>query len=181
MVRLALARRASALSEISSKAEAFLASGKRLYVDMDGVICDFVTQYINMGGNKDDLDGPSWSLDEKICGNPEFWSGMPWMPGSKEMLEALKPLCPVLLTAGWDDPECMAARSKWFVDNIGYTNGVAGMLVDKEKTKYASGGSILIDDYTKNTVPWEGAGGFAILHTDPDDTLSKVSECLADI
>ena len=36
--------------------------------------------------------------------------------------------------------------------------------------------NILIDDFTKNTIPWEEKDGIAILHTDVNKTIQKLKD-----
>ena len=38
--------------------------------------------------------------------------------------------------------------------------------------------NILIDDFSKNTIPWEEAGGIAILHTSTAKTIRELEEIL---
>ena len=45
-----------------------------------------------------------------------------------------------------------------------------------DKFKWAAPNHILIDDFTKNTVPWDNEGGIAILHTDANKTIEKLEE-----
>ena len=37
---------------------------------------------------------------------------------------------------------------------------------------------VLIDDWKKNTIPWEEQGGIAILHIDTSETIYKLKESL---
>ena len=45
-----------------------------------------------------------------------------------------------------------------------------------DKDNWAAPNHILIDDFTKNTVPWEKEGGIAVLHTDTAGTIKKLEE-----
>ena len=176
--RVVLATKIASASKLEGMAEELNKKSIKIYLDMDGVICDFKKKYADMGGDPKDLEGSSWKLDPKICNAHEFWEDMEWMPDGKELIEALRPFNPTLLTAGWEDRDCMEARSKWFNREIGYKSGVSGMIIDKNKSIYAPDGNILIDDYTKNTVPWDAAGGHAILHTSTKQTLSDLYDYL---
>jgi hypothetical protein len=48
--------------------------------------------------------------------------------------------------------------------------------MSREKYRWANKRHILIDDWEKNTIPWEESGGIAILHRDEDlgKTLSSL-------
>jgi hypothetical protein len=50
--------------------------------------------------------------------------------------------------------------------------------MSREKYNWANKNSILIDDWTKNTIPWEEHDGIAILHRDSgiEKTLSTLQE-----
>jgi hypothetical protein len=52
--------------------------------------------------------------------------------------------------------------------------------LDTEKYNYAvdenGNPNVLIDDFTKNTIPWEKNGGIAILHTSTKDTIKKLKD-----
>jgi len=38
--------------------------------------------------------------------------------------------------------------------------------------------NVLIDDFEINTIPWEQAGGIAILHTDTNSTIQQLEELM---
>ncbi len=42
--------------------------------------------------------------------------------------------------------------------------------------EYLDQNNILIDDFTKNTIPWEEKDGIAILHTDTNKTIQKLKD-----
>ena len=50
------------------------------------------------------------------------------------------------------------------------------VFMSHDKFKWAAGNHILIDDFTKNTIPWKDAGGIAILHTDAAITIKKLED-----
>ena len=45
-----------------------------------------------------------------------------------------------------------------------------------DKFKWSGPKKILIDDFTRNTIPWEQKGGIAILHTDVNKTVQKLKD-----
>ncbi len=56
----------------------------RIYVDMDGVIADFMTaakKATGMTFNQSD-SAKHWDIIKRI---PKFWSDMPWMPGGRQL------------------------------------------------------------------------------------------------
>jgi len=50
-------------------------------------------------------------------------------------------------------------KHNWAVDDLGQPN-------------------VLIDDFKTNTVPWEQAGGIAILHTSTNKTIRQLEEIM---
>jgi len=55
------------------------------------------------------------------------------------------------------------------------------VFMSHEKYRWAvrdGGPNILIDDFSKNTVPWTEAGGIAILHTDTAKTIQELEKIL---
>ena len=50
--------------------------------------------------------------------------------------------------------------------------------MSREKYRWANKNSILIDDFTKNTIPWEEHEGIAFLYKDSEieKTLSRLQE-----
>jgi hypothetical protein len=54
--------------------------------------------------------------------------------------------------------------------------------MSREKYKWATNGqpNVLIDDFISNTIPWENAGGIAILHTSAAETLEVLEELMAE-
>lgn len=160
--------------------EEFREKGYVLYVDMGGVLCDFKKQYVLKGGNQEDLDKPHWEINPSVISTRDYWESMPWMENGRDLIEALKPFSPVLLTAGHDDSECMLGRANWFAREIGWCNGVLGMIVCPDKSRFASSKKrILIDDYPKYCNQWVDGGGISILYknekgSDIVEALSKV-------
>ena len=67
----------------------------RVYVDLDGVLTDFVKDYRTVTGkHPKDMD-KFW---EPIQGNEKFWSEMSWMPDGKKFWLFLKTFLPTILS-----------------------------------------------------------------------------------
>lgn len=173
----------------------------QIYCDMDGVLVDFVagtveyiTQKLQAGEAEElkEMIGRDYITDEDIHmespnrnrdvrdymfkeleHNAEFWETLPWMPRGQELWNFISQFNPYILTAptgygseigkqAWIDTHLHPAPSKVFMSH--------------DKFKWAAPNHILIDDFTKNTVPWEDAGGIAILHTESNKTIEKLKE-----
>lgn len=136
----------------------FFDNAYRLFVDMDGVLTDWMKQYKSFGGtpfeSSEDLD---WSVTQ----NFNFWATMEWIPGGRELWDSVKDLTPVILTSPGESRYAREGKLVWCKENLGETINV---VVDSQKYKYADRRSILIDDMDKNTIPWEEHKGIAILY-----------------
>jgi len=173
----------------------------QIYCDMDGVLVDFVAgtvEYITQklqAGEAEELKekiGRDYVTEEDIHvtspnrnrdvrdymfkeleNHAEFWENLPWMPGGKELWNFISQFNPYILSApmgygseigkqAWIDKNLRPLPSKVFMSH--------------DKFKWARSNHILIDDFTKNTIPWEEAGGIAILHTATAPTIKKLKE-----
>ena len=173
----------------------------QIYCDMDGVLVDFVAGTVEhitkqlQAGEAEELKekigrdyvteedihvtSPNRNLDirdymfKELDHHAEFWENLPWMPGGKELWAFISQFNPYILTApmgygseigkqAWIDKNLQPAPSKVFMSH--------------DKFKWAASSHILIDDFTKNTIPWEKEGGIAILHTDAGITIKKLEE-----
>jgi len=136
------------------KAEAF-----RLFVDMDGVLTDWLKQYEDFSGRPfDESKDITWG----ITNNLEFWSTMKWLPKGRALWDALKPLSPVILSAPASSTHAVDGKTLWVQEHIGRD---VRYVFENEKWIYADARSILIDDMDRNIEPWEENGGIAIKYT----------------
>jgi 5'-nucleotidase len=173
----------------------------QIYCDMDGVLVDFVAGTVEhitkqlQAGEAEELkekigrdyvteedihmSSPNRNRDvrdymfKELDHHAEFWEKLPWMPGGKELWAFISQFNPYILTApmgygseigkqAWIDINLQPAPSKVFMSH--------------DKFKWSASNNILIDDFTKNTIPWQEAGGIAILHTDAGITIKKLEE-----
>ena len=157
----------------------------KLYLDMDGVLCDFEKRFTELYG-KDALGArdrknfttnwPNFIMD----GNFE---SLEWFPGGKELLDFIQNETDweveILSSSGGEKfhSEVAAQKVVWLCDKgIPYkANIVPGR---KHKTAYATPETILIDDTEDIIVNFNAAGGLGILHKDINETLAKLRTLL---
>ena len=157
----------------------------KLYLDMDGVLCNFEKRFTELYG-KDALGArdrknfttnwPNFIMD----GNFE---SLEWFPGGKELLDFIQNETDweveILSSSGGEKfhSEVAAQKVVWLCDNgIPYkANIVPGR---KHKTAYATPETILIDDTEDIIVNFNAAGGVGILHKDINETLAKLRTLL---
>jgi hypothetical protein len=157
----------------------------KLYLDMDGVLCNFEKRFTELYG-KDALGArdrknfttnwPNFIMD----GNFE---SLEWFPGGKELLDFIQNETDweveILSSSGGEKfhSEVAAQKVVWLCNNgIPYkANIVPGR---KHKTAYATPETILIDDTEDIIVNFNAAGGLGILHKDINETLAKLRTLL---
>jgi hypothetical protein len=162
----------------------------QIYCDMDGVLTDF-----NESAKKIGWKGPlpavtkedKSALWKMVVGNAEkFWGDMPWKEDGKILWEFIKPYDPILLTSVANSLSSKLGsggkrgKERWVGRELGrdYVKNNLIVVASHGKTKYAKKGSILIDDFEKNIIPWESAGGIGILHTSADRTIDELKKLL---
>ena len=157
----------------------------KLYLDMDGVLCNFEKRFTELYG-KDALGArdrknfttnwPNFIMD----GNFE---SLEWFPGGKELLDFIQNKTDweveILSSSGGEKfhSEVAAQKVVWLCNKgIPYkANIVPGR---KHKTAYATPETILIDDTEDIIVNFNAAGGLGILHKDINETLAKLRTLL---
>jgi len=154
--------------------------GRRLFLDLDGVMMDFEQHYIDCFGPKPNDDDLMW---ETIHAHGEFFATMPLMPGAKDFFEEIKHLDPIICTAcskthyadvAKQKRQCV--REKLTTDHLILpTWGGAS----KPLFMHAPG-DILIDDWKRNIDLWRKAGGIGIKHTSMPETSLELSAMIAD-
>ena len=173
----------------------------QIYCDMDGVLVDFEKGVIDYITNKlergeadelydiiardhitrDDLKGPNRNKDirdymyEHLSNDADFWRDLPWMRHGQELWQIIAPYDPYILTApmGYGSE---IGKQEWIDKNLFPPPKKVFMSHDKDE--WANKSSILIDDFTKNTIPWANKKGIAILHVDEEmeNTIARLEE-----
>ena len=154
-----------------------------LYLDMDGVLCNFDKAYkaLRTGAEDNPKRFRAAVIDFRIFEDLEM------MPDTKELLNHVSKLnvkIEILTSTSTHDPfqgsEAKAQKQHWLnKHNIPYK---ANFVRSKpEKAEYATPKSILIDDSIDCVKPFEFAGGHGILHTSAKKTISEVNNLILQI
>jgi hypothetical protein len=136
----------------------------KLFLDMDGVFCDFDQRVAELSGKayKEVQGNDVWKYVNR---DKEFFLNLPWIPGSKELWEACKQHNPTMLTGlpnGKGQPE---HKRQWVAREMSPDIPVI-VCPRREKVLQCEGvHSVLIDDHPENIAMWRAAGGTGILHT----------------
>jgi len=181
----------------------FLTEAKKkpmVYVDMDGVLCDFfgawyailkekgeikearedwvkIKAYLQNINDREKLDRDI----EEYGGAEKFFADLPQLPGGKKIIRFLRdhdiPFAILSSPLGSDVKGSIAGKTKW-LEAHGLGNVKA--IFEHDKYKYAKKGDILVDDYGVNIAKWKNAGGIGIQHEEEttDQTLDQLKKYL---
>ena len=159
----------------------------QIYVDMDGVIANFVdglkasvfpdyddNKYMNDPKYRDAM----WDrVAEYSEAGGKMWLELPVMDDAMELWNFLKPHKPQILSATGRRAYGAAPQKKeWIKKNIDTKVKVNLVVSARMKAQYAKKGDILIDDQPKALNPWKAAGGVGILHTSAKDTIAQLKK-----
>jgi 5'(3')-deoxyribonucleotidase len=158
-----------------------------IFLDMDGVLADFVGAVFKMYKHKpvtkrhwksgqgldDILDVPMRDIvhEIKIRGR-SFWFGLKPLPVGRKIATWLfqHQYKPVILSSPTDFPECVAWKIDWL--NTHYPNLTERVWTD-QKHLLAGTNRILIDDLSQNCRNWNGYGGSSVLVPQPWNQESR--------
>lgn len=134
-----------------------------IFCDLDGVLADFEQGVINhFGQNKYGVKHPiMWGLINK---SETFFETLPWMPKGKELWSQIEKYNPIILTGVSSQTKTAAEQKiRWCQRELGPNIKVI-TCPTKDKHKYSTFNSILIDDRTDNLNEWNNKGGKFILY-----------------
>jgi 5'-nucleotidase len=151
-----------------------------LYLDMDGVQADFFKSWSDFEGVSDykDIPQPEESIQRLASQGPEavyrFFRDLDTLRGGLRVIDWLQehdiPYTILSAPLRYERQASIMGKREWLdKHHIGASENA---LFASDKSKYATDSqgrpNVLIDDFGKNTVPWDEAGGIAIKH-DPFD------------
>ncbi len=152
-----------------------IASTTEIFIDMDGVLADFFTEWGKLMGKKDWRDiGPeniSVALD-KIKQTENFWLDLPLTSNAKNLINLVKQLkgeYNILSSPLPGDEKSEPHKRQWIKKNLSFFPPKKVLIRhDKESFATQSDGTpnILIDDYGVNVRKWEASGGVGFKHKD---------------
>ena len=164
-------------------------SKSEVFVDMDGVLVDFFTEWAKLMNVKTYRDIPKREIPKalkKIVDTPNFWENLPPLAGYKELLTAIKQMhgsYKILSSPLANDPNVDPGKREWVNKHLGFFKP-KNVIIDHNKSQYAKQPdgtpNILIDDYGKNVNAWKQAGGVAIKHhtSTTNDTINQLKSIL---
>jgi len=151
-----------------------------LYLDMDGVQADFFKSWSNFEGVSDykDIPQPEESIQRLASQGPEavyrFFRDLDTLKGGLRVIDWLQehdiPYTILSAPLRYERQASIMGKREWLDKH--HVGASESAVFASDKSKYATDSqgrpNVLIDDFGKNTVPWDEAGGIAIKH-DPFD------------
>lgn len=176
-------------------------SVRHIFVDLDGVLADFVTAALHLHCRPEALSG--WPLGEFECHRAlqitpgQFWSRIdqegarfwaelapfPWM---RELFDRLRSVAPVTIASSPSyDPGCLEGKVRWIQQHLG--KKFRDFLIGPPKHLLARPDVALIDDSDRNIEKFVQHGGVGIVfpqvwnshHALRDDRLGHVMQRLS--
>ena len=158
--------------------------GNIIYLDMDGVLCDFLGRVKEVTG--EDFGSPTLDTVGKkeikynVSQEPRFWHDMAWNANGQQLWRYVKKYNPQILSAyaNWDK-NSIPGKHEWVKKNLGIPKNRVNLVKRAEKENYANKNgtpNILIDDYIKNIREWESRGGIGIHHINTDRTIAQLKK-----
>lgn len=158
----------------------------RIFVDMDGVVADFlggVSELIGYTLTPDDKGHKEYDDRKEELTNKRLFRNLKPLPDMYDLIAYIRHTglpWEILTAAGKVNRELVVFdKNSWVRRYIDPSVVVTCTYRGSQKAAFAEPGSVLIDDRKKNIECWEKAGGIGILHTSAKDTIKKLKELRA--
>lgn len=160
----------------------------KIYVDMDGVLVDFVK------GIKEKIDpdyteekyhtdkqyrNQMWKSLQDYSKKEDFWLELDEMSDAQKLWDYVKQYDPEILTATGTAVKSTAdQKRKWIANHLGSDITVNTVEASGDKgEKFAEENTILIDDNEEKSIkPWTANGGVGIVHTSAENTIKQLKK-----
>ena len=158
----------------------------KIYLDLDGVCCNFLKATGDIVGKElkthedwDAVRDQAWQVINNL--GPGFWSNLAWMPDGRKLWEYIKHNDVVVLSAypfmEKLRPAAMVGKLHWVYSRLGHEYVLDAKIVPVvKKQEWAYKGNILIDDNPMTIDQWNAKGGIGILHTSTENTIKELKK-----
>ena len=156
---------------------------KRIFVDMDGVLADFLKgvespEYIGHPLTNDAKGHTEYDDRKEELTNKRLFANLPPMVDMYDLIAYIRHCetpWEILTAAGAGNRELVVYdKNEWIKRYVDPTIPVTCTFTGTQKAAYAFEGNVLIDDREKNIKAWEDAGGIGILHTSARETINAL-------
>lgn len=172
----------------------------QIYLDMDGVLADFVSASITAHGRSDSHDSiatwdypvEQWGISNAdfwcLCQGRRFWAEISPYSHHLDLLDMCEAYADEVFfltsPSSTAHADCIAGKSDWIAAWFG-ADYQSKLIPTKHKHLLAASDRVLIDDSTDNIQAWAKAGGVGIGFGQPwnqyDACISNLSAKLAAI
>ena len=159
-----------------------ISNNYKIYVDMDGVLSDWEVQFKRYSGGipvdtYDSLYGKKNRFKLVNKNSPDYYANMPWMKDGKLLYNFVNSFPNVEILSHAPDTKSKVGKQQWLKDKcITFESNLVPNR--KDKSKFATDNSVLIDDREDVVNDFINAGGKAILHKDSISTINQLKELL---
>ena len=158
-------------------------SNKKVFVDMDGVLCDFIAAANDLFQLK---NFNQWNKMKKTHWREikqegtKFWADMSWTKDGKKLWDYIisnyKDV-QILSAHPMDKGESELGKRLWLRRNLGASYAANAIIcLGADKQTYADINHILIDDMERNIRQWMNNNGIGILHKNTNNTIKQLKE-----
>jgi len=158
----------------------------RVYLDMDGVLADFFSEWSRLAGVKHykDINNTEETL-QLVREHPTFWIDLPMLPHARALVKTVIEkygeyrICSTPLAG---DERSKPGKIAWIKKHLS-DMPPAEIVLTHSKADHALGNgvaNILVDDYGVNVNKWRAAGGIGIKYDDSAfDHVAKILGSIA--
>lgn len=147
---------------------------KKLYVDMDGVLCDFDGRFVEIFNYSPLSFISKFGSDKFISAidhyGHKFWSEMGWTGIGPYLWSQIKDYNPIILSNPSKFNSSRHGKSQWIKTNIGDYD----YILRPDKESMANESSMLLDDLIDNIDKFNQNGGIGVRIYD-DETVSETA------
>ncbi len=154
---------------------------KRIFIDMDGVLVDFLAGVSKMIGKPltSDAKGHSeYDARKQELTDKRLFRNLPPMVDYHELIGYVKHTAlpwEILTAAGTVNRETVVYdKNEWIKQYVDPFIVVTCTYSGTQKAAFARDGNVLIDDRKENIDAWEDAGGIGVLHTSAENTIKAL-------
>lgn len=159
-------------------------NGFHTFVDLDGVMLDFVSHFQNCTGRSvDEFRSNPDEMFRLITTIPNFWLTMPMMPGAMDLWNAIDPDKRTILSGcprvGYD--AAVSGKRRSVVEKFGPEVPVITCLSKEKVLHMIAPKDVLIDDRGYILNKWRKAGGHGVLYENAPQAIADYRRLVADL
>jgi hypothetical protein len=148
------------------------------FLDMDGVLVDFVAGVLKHYGLPPATVVDTWNFDLELCQKfalsrdafwqafgQDFWEGLDWTADGRHLLTCAEvcfgPENVFLLSSPCRTHGCLEGKNRWVARHL--PDYQRRLFLGSAKHAFASASKVLVDDSDDNVARFRAAGGHAVL------------------